>query len=121
MSPKVRKRPDVRNLILQAMEPEREHRGATKEERADRGDNVTSTRGNSALYTLKRLKRDRPDRAQAEHRSQGTRTDILHAVSMKLNQGSTQAAYLLRRSARAARRPAQVARRNHRTRRQAGA
>ena len=57
-----RKAPDVDRLILETIEPGREHRGATKEERStDRGDNVTSTRGNSALYTLKRLKRQRPD------------------------------------------------------------
>jgi hypothetical protein len=44
------------------IEPAREHRGATKEERADRVDIVNSSKGGkSALYTLKRLKRDRPD------------------------------------------------------------
>jgi hypothetical protein len=57
-----RKRPEVQILILEAMEPGRESRGSTQEERANRGDNVTPTkRGNSALYALKRLKRDRPD------------------------------------------------------------
>jgi hypothetical protein len=39
-------------------------------------------------------------RAQAKYRKQGTRTDRHHANSMKLKQGSTQSAYLLRRLAR---------------------
>jgi hypothetical protein len=57
-----RDHPDVQRLVLEAMEPEREHRRPTEEERVNKGDNVTFTgRGNSALYTLKRLKRDRPD------------------------------------------------------------
>jgi|SRR6516165_5303767 len=53
--------PDVQRLVLEAMEPGRESRGSTREERANRVDNInpTSKGGNSALYTLKRLKRDR--------------------------------------------------------------
>lgn len=39
-------------------------------------------------------------KAQAKHRSQGTRTDLLRAYSTKLKHGSTQSAYLLRRLAR---------------------
>jgi hypothetical protein len=39
-------------------------------------------------------------RAQVEHRKQGTRTDLHHAIGMKLKQGSNNAAYLLRRIAR---------------------
>jgi hypothetical protein len=39
-------------------------------------------------------------KAQAEHRSQGTRTDQHHADGMRLTQGSNQTAYLLRRLAR---------------------
>jgi hypothetical protein len=40
-------------------------------------------------------------RAQAEHRKQGTRTDLQHvAVSNKLKRGGTQSVYLLRRLAR---------------------
>lgn len=57
-----RKTPDVEKLILQEIQPARESRGSTKDERASRSDNVTPiSRGNSALYTLKRLRRDRPD------------------------------------------------------------
>ena len=47
-------------LVLEAMEPERESRESIREERANRSDIITPTgRGTSALYTLKRLKRDR--------------------------------------------------------------
>ena len=53
------KHPEVEQLILDAMEPGREHRGSTKEE-LDRDSNATSI-GRGATYTLKRLKRDRPD------------------------------------------------------------
>ena len=58
-----RKQPTIQKLILGAMEPGRGgQRGSTKEERANRSDNITPTkRGTSAIYTLKRLKRDRPD------------------------------------------------------------
>jgi hypothetical protein len=57
-----RKAPDVLKLILAEMDPGREHRRPTKQEETDKGDNVTfNQRGNSATYTLKRLKRDRPD------------------------------------------------------------
>jgi hypothetical protein len=57
-----RKFPDIDRLILEAMEPGREHGGLTKEELASGPDNVRSAKyGNSAIYTLKRLKRDRPD------------------------------------------------------------
>jgi hypothetical protein len=58
-----RKRPEVAKLIMRAVDPGRESRGSTKEERENRGDNITpkSERGTSATYTLKRLKRDRPD------------------------------------------------------------
>ena len=60
-----RKQPDIVELILAEMNP-----GATHAEAGAKGgrgnkasDNVTgfSGRGNSAIYTLKRLKRDRPD------------------------------------------------------------
>lgn len=54
-----RKAPDVIKLVLEAMEPGREWGGDRSNKQ---GDNVTlKGRGNSALYTLKRLKRDRPD------------------------------------------------------------
>lgn len=57
-----RKNPEVVRLILNAMEPEREQGRPTKEDQANKGDNVTfNRRGNSALYTMKRLKRDRPE------------------------------------------------------------
>ncbi len=57
-----RKRPDIVDLILAEMEPEREHRGSTKDERSNRAYNISSSKhGTSAIYTLKRLKRDRPD------------------------------------------------------------
>src|SRR5215831_15263297 len=55
-----RKRPDIRSLILQEMEPGRGHLQDEKG-RFVHSDNVTMARGNSALYTIKRLKRDRPD------------------------------------------------------------
>ena len=42
------------------MEPGGDHGGDCKSDHFQ-GDNVTLKRGNSALYTLKRLKRDRPD------------------------------------------------------------
>jgi len=59
-----RRHADVVRLILEAMEPGRERRGSTEAERANRVDNINSTSskgGTSALYTLKRLKRERPD------------------------------------------------------------
>lgn len=54
-----RKRPDVRKLILEEMEPGREHGGDRRSE--DQGSNPTLKNNRGALYTLKRLKRDRPD------------------------------------------------------------
>ena len=39
-------------------------------------------------------------RAQVEHRSQGTRTDLLLVQNTNLTHGSTNSAYLLRRLAR---------------------
>jgi hypothetical protein len=58
-----RKSPEVYRLLLAEIEPGREH--GTNQHTGDGGvDNVNSSKtkgGNSALYTLKRLKRDRPD------------------------------------------------------------
>jgi hypothetical protein len=57
-----RKQPKVKQLILAEMEPERAHRRPTKEERGKKTDNVSFTNyGDAASYTMKRLKRDRPD------------------------------------------------------------
>src|SRR5262249_45346602 len=59
-----RKRSDVVELMLREMEPGATHAQAGAQGGRGRkaGDNVTSfKRGNSALYTLKRLKRDRRD------------------------------------------------------------
>jgi hypothetical protein len=57
-----RKQPKVKQLILAEMEPERAHRRPTKEERGKKADNVSFTSyGDAASYTMKRLKRDRPD------------------------------------------------------------
>jgi hypothetical protein len=57
-----RKQPKIKKLILAEMEPGRESRGSTKDERNNRTDNITPIRhGTSATYTMKRLKRDRPD------------------------------------------------------------
>jgi hypothetical protein len=55
-----RKRKDVEKMVLEAMEPGRLDGGDRRSEQFQ-SDNVTLKRGNSALYTLKRLKRDRPD------------------------------------------------------------
>jgi hypothetical protein len=57
-----RKEPTVQKLILEQMEPGRSRR-PTKEEQSNNFDNIKPVQqgGTSALYTLKRLKRDRPD------------------------------------------------------------
>src|SRR5262245_14484532 len=52
-----RKRPDVWRKVTEQVAELQRHGG----DRSKQGDNVTLSRGNSALYTLKRLKRDRPD------------------------------------------------------------
>src|SRR5262245_57688216 len=57
-----RKQPKIVRLILNAMDPEREQGRPTKNDQINKPDNVRfNSYGNSALYTLKRLKRDRPD------------------------------------------------------------
>jgi hypothetical protein len=58
-----RRHDDVRRLIEAAVDPldTRVDAGAKGGRGNKASDNVTSFRGNSATYTLKRLKRDRPD------------------------------------------------------------
>jgi hypothetical protein len=50
----------IDKLLLAEIEPGRTHEEAPGG-RGKTGDNITGLRGTSALYTLKRLKRDRPD------------------------------------------------------------
>lgn len=56
-----RKHPEVERMILDEMEPGRKHGRPVKEDASsDKGSNPTF-KGRGATYTLKRLKRDRPD------------------------------------------------------------
>jgi hypothetical protein len=55
-----RKQPIIQRLILEAMEPGRAD-GGDRRSKDFQPDNVSLKYGNSAIYTLKRLKRDRPD------------------------------------------------------------
>jgi hypothetical protein len=55
---------EVRKMMREDIAPMRESRRPTKEEQANKGDNVTLTeRGNDSSYVIARLKRDDPDLA----------------------------------------------------------
>jgi hypothetical protein len=54
-----RKQPEVQRLILEAMEPGRTD-GGDRRSAEFQSNNITLKRGTSAIYTLKRLKRDHP-------------------------------------------------------------
>jgi hypothetical protein len=58
-----RKEPMIQKLILEQMDPGSTHvdAGAKGGRGIKASDNITSFRGTSAIYRLKRLKRDRPD------------------------------------------------------------
>jgi len=55
----------VRKMLREDIQPVRERRGSTSEERSTRGDVITSSpRGTDPDYAIARLKRDKPELAQ---------------------------------------------------------